>query len=1144
MSREGGASPVTPQKWAEFQSGAQNKSPISFTRSSWTPCRTTTTGRQTASTIRRASGALLACRPRGSTASFRPSDGKPSLFGHELCSKPPACVVQSAVVQTEAAIAGSAIWIASITQKRCPVHPLLGGLADCSTRAIGKINTDKKSEFARATAFRSLRPSLSTSRPQVPVVQAHQASHACGEGAEGNRRLPRLRSAQVSPAESCASASPYSSSPSTWGSPISRIPIPSGRTGGIKTLAPLPGLSSASPPARPDIPAVSPGPPPTSPPESPHAQRARSYRSTPPLPALALSTRFVIHRAHPTLAMSMHAPTPSMPYRSVSPLPVPGTSARRRSQSRSNCRSRPASPPPPLPTQAAQRPPPTRPPSRSERLLRDTLRRAEEHERMMNPLPSPKQSTLSLPSSPFLYPTGVLSLPLSSNEGRRHTRKDTVSSSSSSDVCENPYDASVISELDSTCDDLDLKGAPLRNLDTVSIHSASSATGSHAYTIPAKNGRTRSATQDAGTARTYADPGAVYGTPSSPAPVRNRLHRSATTASTTGRPSARSSARSKRASIDGERPACPPHDAVLRSKLEGVLRQAKAQERREKSSERRYRERENREPGTSSGSGSGNSMASSRNMSAEGDLFFAATGESSVTSLSSVDSKPVTMTVPTTTTRNRSSFSSTRHVPPSLTFSSRSPPATTTPLRSPTNKQLPLGSPSSSHAGLSPLTPPPTPPPFNARTAAEICRAMDGYVSFANIEGLGMPAGADIDEEDDSEAEDAKARGRWWNWLSLPNRGGRSASVVSQPGSLRRVDARLAAHPLVPECGPACGRPSPICSSSSCMRVGDAVTYSRATSCSLVDGMLTATPLALHPHLMSSLYLSSASTAPPPPHTHHLILPSLPPLDACEVVKSPAATCAPTPHRHFPSHPYTARMPALSCALRRLAGSHDISNTIIFPRSLQQFLDHVMIRKAFSLSRSAPKRLYAREFHESRRVRTASYRVSTLTPPSNSVDHCSNQERCHIEQELSHSPSQWRRPRGHRVCAARTDVSSTTHRAVLDRLTARLLYESSKVYQHICAFLSRTRRPHAFHLEARIRVQPMHTHANPSTGDARRRRVVMRRCTGPGCAGDVLPISHDRAERRGFAKRAASLRADEDWPVRAQAGSTSEEWTW
>lgn len=61
---------------------------------------------------------------------------------------------------------------------------------------------------------------------------------------------------------------------------------------------------------------------------------------------------------------------------------------------------------------------------------------------------------------------------------------------------------------------------------------------------------------------------------------------------------------------------------------------------------------------------------------------------------------------------------------------------------------------------VSPLTPPPT-PPFNARAAAAACKAMDGYVSFADVQGLGVPAGEDPEEEE------GEKRG-WRRWLVAP----------------------------------------------------------------------------------------------------------------------------------------------------------------------------------------------------------------------------------------------------------------------------------------------------------------------------------------------------------------------------------------
>ena len=56
---------------------------------------------------------------------------------------------------------------------------------------------------------------------------------------------------------------------------------------------------------------------------------------------------------------------------------------------------------------------------------------------------------------------------------------------------------------------------------------------------------------------------------------------------------------------------------------------------------------------------------------------------------------------------------------------------------------------------------------------------MDGYVSFADIEGLGVPAG----EVDDLEDDDVKRSRGWLKWLSLnnkPQHRERSESVASR----------------------------------------------------------------------------------------------------------------------------------------------------------------------------------------------------------------------------------------------------------------------------------------------------------------------------------------------------------------------------
>jgi len=53
---------------------------------------------------------------------------------------------------------------------------------------------------------------------------------------------------------------------------------------------------------------------------------------------------------------------------------------------------------------------------------------------------------------------------------------------------------------------------------------------------------------------------------------------------------------------------------------------------------------------------------------------------------------------------------------------------------------------------------------FNARKASERCRTMEGYVSFAQVEGLGLPPNG-VDDDDDTNdrqgrAEEEEKRGR------------------------------------------------------------------------------------------------------------------------------------------------------------------------------------------------------------------------------------------------------------------------------------------------------------------------------------------------------------------------------------------------
>ncbi|EJF65219.1 hypothetical protein DICSQDRAFT_152474 [Dichomitus squalens LYAD-421 SS1] len=454
--------------------------------------------------------------------------------------------------------------------------------------------------------------------------------------------------------------------------------------------------------------------------------RRSSHRTSPVAspPLLAIKRGLVPQRARPTLAMSMqiHAPTPVLSTSTTSP-PLPPTS-HSLSRSRAGSASRPSSPlastvPPP------QRPPMPRPPSRSERLLRDTLRRAEEQERVMNPTPSLFKLGPPTPGSPIppavAQMFGPCRLPAATHGGRRH-RRNTSSSVQSDSSCD--YFDDIVDEESPEDEE---PGEWLWR---------ASASPSHGY------GHAHYSARTAPGGKAEAIP---YGTPASPSPARAQLQRAAQSSPSVPRRHSHSQSVShvpahppSRGSLDADcsTHTVTPHEAVLRSKLEGVLKNARAQDRRTRSVERRDPD---------SGFSSGNSMASSRNRSGEGDFFFGANGDSSLTSLSS--NEPAKH-------RAAPSVSSSPRVPARHI---RAPPP-----GSPRSAHKPLSSQKgSSSGGLSPLTPPPS-PPFNALQAAAQCKAMDGYISFANIEGLGIPEGSD-DETD----EDAKSRSRWFQWLHI-----------------------------------------------------------------------------------------------------------------------------------------------------------------------------------------------------------------------------------------------------------------------------------------------------------------------------------------------------------------------------------------
>ena len=254
--------------------------------------------------------------------------------------------------------------------------------------------------------------------------------------------------------------------------------------------------------------------------------------------------------------------------------------------------------------------------------------------------------------------------------------------------------------------------------------------------------------------------GACYGTPTSPSPARVQLQRAAKSSPSVPRRHSHSQSVSHvpapLPSTDADH-TLTPHEAVLRSKLEGVLKTAKVQDRRTRSAERRN-------PDSGFSSGSGNSMASSRNMSGEGDFFFGVNGDvrtpSSTSAFSAADPHSSVQSSLTSLDSYDGRLKPAASGPSSPRTHARA--LHMAPHASPRSAHKPLSSQrGSSASSTSPLTPPPS-PPFNARQAAAQCRAMDGYISFATIEGLGVPEGSDEESE-----EEAKSRSRWFQWLHI-----------------------------------------------------------------------------------------------------------------------------------------------------------------------------------------------------------------------------------------------------------------------------------------------------------------------------------------------------------------------------------------
>ncbi|KAI0644695.1 hypothetical protein C8Q79DRAFT_883845, partial [Trametes meyenii] len=584
----------------------------------------------------------------------------------------------------------------------------------------------------------------------TPGVQAHQSEHAPTERTTrvSSLVLPQVPAGTLNQAPSLSSSLTSAPSFATPPTPQSQgPPVRPHRYRHSAFVTPSASSSSLWRDARScDSAPVQYEPSTPSPSPRSHASRGSQPGTRSPLVSpqpFTIRRGLIPLRARPTLAMSLqvHAPTPVISTRPMSP-PLP-SSTRARSRSRPPPSSRPSSPltsTVPLP----QRPPMARPPSRSERLLRDTLRRAEEHERMSSSHPAPS-FTLAPSPTPNVPPSvermfGTCRLPAAAQGGRRH-RRNTSSSVQSESSCDY-FEGEVLDEESQEEEDA---GWLWRANGAGSVSSESSGHGyGHAYyPTPAAPGRKSDSV--------------AYGTPASPSPARSRLQRAAKSSPTVPRRHSHSQSVShvaghppSRVSVDGERqdhsshhPGTPltPHEAVLRSRLEGVLKNARGGSARTRSIERR-----DVEPGLSSGSG--NSMASSRNLSGEGDFFFGANGDSSLTSLSSNDSKLVTAAAKSRTSHPSSPRKAHGHLhlssPPAAPGATHRQP-TSTPQR----------------GGMSPLTPPPS-PPFNVRQAAAQIKGMDGYISFANIEGLGMPDGTDDDSD-----EDAKSRSRWFQWLHL-----------------------------------------------------------------------------------------------------------------------------------------------------------------------------------------------------------------------------------------------------------------------------------------------------------------------------------------------------------------------------------------
>ncbi|EIN11175.1 hypothetical protein PUNSTDRAFT_118697 [Punctularia strigosozonata HHB-11173 SS5] len=81
----------------------------------------------------------------------------------------------------------------------------------------------------------------------------------------------------------------------------------------------------------------------------------------------------------------------------------------------------------------------------------------------------------------------------------------------------------------------------------------------------------------------------------------------------------------------------------------------------------------------------------------------------------------------------------------------------------------------------------PSPRAFDARVAAEACKRVEGYVSFKDVEGLGVPPDYDDDGEDAKAGGGRPGHARRWSlsrWLGLAPEAAGASAPASRPTSL------------------------------------------------------------------------------------------------------------------------------------------------------------------------------------------------------------------------------------------------------------------------------------------------------------------------------------------------------------------------